>query len=412
VLIIWIGFLVLILLLLALDLGVFHRRARAVSIREALVWTCVWVILSLLFNVLVYYLYDRHWLGVGLQVGHELSGTEGALQFFTGYLLEKCLSVDNIFVIAMIFAYFSVPLAYQHRVLFWGILGALVMRGIMIAAGTALIRRIEWIVYVFGGLLILTAVKMLITRHDNIAPDKNPLVRLARRFYPVTPGFEGPKFFVRMDGRLAITPLLLVLIVIETTDLLFAVDSIPAILAITHDPFLVFTSNVFAILGLRSLYFALAGMMHKFQYLKMSLVFLLAFVGVKMLISHHYPIPIHVSLAIIGGILLVGILGSLVGARRDTAPLASPLPEEVMNFGEIAWRNIRRVVILIVGGCVVLMGIVLIVTPGPAILVIPLGLAILATEFSWPKRLLAKVRETIRRRRSRRANPHNQEDSP
>lgn len=411
-LIIWIGFLVLILLLLALDLGVFHRRARAVSIREALVWTCVWVILSLLFNVLVYYLYDRHWLGVGLQVGHELSGTEGALQFFTGYLLEKCLSVDNIFVIAMIFAYFSVPLAYQHRVLFWGILGALVMRGIMIAAGTALIRRIEWIVYVFGGLLILTAVKMLITRHDNIAPDKNPLVRLARRFYPVTPGFEGPKFFVRMDGRLAITPLLLVLIVIETTDLLFAVDSIPAILAITHDPFLVFTSNVFAILGLRSLYFALAGMMHKFQYLKMSLVFLLAFVGVKMLISHHYPIPIHVSLAIIGGILLVGILGSLVGARRDTAPLASPLPEEVMNFGEIAWRNIRRVVILIVGGCVVLMGIVLIVTPGPAILVIPLGLAILATEFSWPKRLLAKVRETIRRRRSRRANPHNQEDSP
>jgi tellurite resistance protein TerC len=282
-------------------------------------------VLALVFNAAVYYMYEHHWLGIGLEVGHELTGKQAALQFFTGYVIEKSLSLDNIFVIALIFAYFNVPAVYQHRVLFWGILGALIMRGLMIAAGAALIQRFDWIVYVFGAFLLATAVKMLIVRHENLAPDKNPAVRLARFFYPVSAHFERQRFFTRIGDRRAITPLFLVLLVVESSDVLFAVDSIPAIFAITRDPFLVFTSNVFAILGLRSLYFALAGIMERFRYLRISLVFVLAFVGVKMLLAHHYPIPTWVSLSVICAILLIGIVASLIGSRRETVPLASPL---------------------------------------------------------------------------------------
>ncbi len=293
--VLWLAFLVIVIGLLALDLGVLNRKAHVISTPEALGWTAIWVILALVFNVAVYYLYEHHLLGIGAELGHELNGRQAALLFFTGYLVEKSLSLDNIFVIALIFAYFRVPAMYQHRVLFWGILGALVLRGAMILAGAALIRRFDWIIYVFGALLILTAVKMLVARHDNLEPNKNPLVKLARRLYPVSPDFEGSRFFTRLEGRRAVTPLFLVLLVVESSDVLFAVDSIPAIFAVTTDPFIVFTSNVFAILGLRSLYFVLAGIMDKFRYLKMSLVFLLAYIGVKMLLSHHYPIPTFVS---------------------------------------------------------------------------------------------------------------------
>jgi tellurite resistance protein TerC len=233
---------------------------------------------------------------------------------------------------------------------------------------------------------------MLVARHDNLEPDKNPLVRFARRLYPVSPGFEGRRFFTRLDARRAITPLFLVLLVVESSDVLFAVDSIPAIFAVTRDPFLVYTSNVFAILGLRSLYFALAGIMQKFRYLKMSLVFLLAFVGVKMLLSHYYPIPTLFSLSVISGILLVGILASVVGAKRDTAPLVSPIPGEFEEVTETAWRQLRRIVILIVGSTVVLVGVAMIVLPGPATLVLPAGLAILSVEFLWARKLLARIR--------------------
>jgi tellurite resistance protein TerC len=322
---IWIAFVVLVLGMLALDLGVFNRKVHVIGAREALGWTAVWIVAALIFNVAVYFMYEHHWLGIGREVGHELSGRQAALQFFTGYVIEKSLSLDNIFVIALIFAYFAVPPIYQHRVLFWGVLGALLMRGVMIAAGAALIRRFDWMVYVFGGLLLITAVKMLIARHDNLEPEKNPLVRLAKRLYPISPTYQEQRFFTRMNGRRAITPLFLVLLVVESSDVLFAVDSIPAIFAVTRDPFLVFTSNVFAILGLRSLYFALAAVMHRFRYVKMSLVFVLAFVGVKMLLVHHRPIPTLVALAVIGGILLVGVAASLVGARRDTASIHSPI---------------------------------------------------------------------------------------
>ena len=337
----WIGFVAVVLAMLAIDLGVFHRRSHVVKVAEAVTWTTVWVITSLLFNWAVYYLYEYHVLGIGASLGHELTGKQAALQFFTGYVIEKSLSLDNIFVIALIFTYFGVRAEYQHRILFWGILGALVLRGVMIGAGAVLIQRFSWTTYVFGVLLLLTAVKMLIARHDNLEPGKNPLVRLARRLYPVSADFEGQRFFTRRNGRRVTTPLFLVLLVVESSDVLFAVDSIPAIFAVTHDPFLVFTSNVFAILGLRSLYFVLAGVMDRFRYLKMSLVFLLAYVGVKMLLAHHYPIPTLVSLAVIGGILSVGVIASVLAGHRDSAPLVSPMAGELDGMAVCSGRQLR-----------------------------------------------------------------------
>ena len=291
----WIGFNVFVLGMLALDLGVFHRKAHEVSLREALTWSVVWICLALLFNLGIYHFW----------------GSEKALEFLAGYLIEKSLSVDNIFVFLMIFSYFSVPALYQHRVLFWGILGALVMRAIFIAAGSALLSAFHWIIYIFGGFLIITGIKMFSAGDEKIEPEKNPAVRLLRRIMHVSSDYHGQRFFVRKDGRLYATPLLLVLVVVETTDVIFAVDSIPAIFAVTLDPFIVYTSNVFAILGLRALYFLLAGIMDMFRYLKVGLAFVLCFVGVKMLLVDFYKIPIGVSLGVVAGILAASILFSL-----------------------------------------------------------------------------------------------------
>ncbi len=391
---IWVAFVLLVLFLLALDLGVFNRKVHVISGGEALGWTVFWIVLALLFNVAVYYLYEHHLLGIGLDIGHELTGRQAALQFLTGYIIEKSLSLDNIFVIAMILAYFRVPDAYQHRLLFWGVLGALVMRGVMIALGTALIHRFDWIVYVFGALLLLTAVRMLVIRHDNVEPERILFVRLARRIYPVSGTFDGPRFFTRLDGRRAATPMFMALLAVESSDVLFAVDSIPAIFAVTRDPFLVFTSNVFAILGLRSLYFFLAAIMARFRYLKMSLVFILAFVGVKMLLAHHHPIPVTVSLAVILGILLVGILASMTGRETDTAPLQSPLAEQPEGLARLTYRKARKLVVLIIGGTILLFGAALLVLPGPGTVVILVGLAVLASEFVWARRLLKRIKES------------------
>lgn len=304
----------LIAAVVALDLGVFHRKAHVVTLREALSWTTVWVTLALIFNVVVYYLYEYNPAGWDMDT-QQLSGAEASIQYFTGYLLEKSLSVDNIFVIAMVFTHFQVPLAYQHRVLFWGILGAVILRGVMIFGGVIMIERFDWVVYVLGALLLFSAASMLVMNHDETVLEENFVVRMVRRFYPVTTEFHGSRFFVHIDGVRTATPLFLALVLVETSDVTFAIDSIPAIFAITNDPFIVFTSNVFAILGLRSLYFVLAGLMEKFRYLKPSLVFLLAFVGVKMLLVHHHPIPNLVSLAIIAGILAVGIIASILAAK-------------------------------------------------------------------------------------------------
>lgn len=391
---IWLAFLVFIVAMILLDLGVFHRKAHVVSLPEALGWAAVWIALALAFNVLVYFIYAEASPFRPQLALPELTGRDAALQFFTGFLTEKSLSIDNIFVIAMILSYFRVPPAEQHRLLMWGVISAVVLRGIMIAAGVVLIARFEWVIYVFGVLLIASAGKMLVMRHDNIEPDRNLIVRLVRRFHPVTNDYHGSRFFARVDGKRAATPLLLALVLIETSDIMFAIDSIPAIFAITRDPFLVWTSNVFALLGLRSLYFALAGLMDRFRYLKISLVFLLVYVGVKMLLSHHYPIPNAASLAMIGGILCVGVAASLVAGTRDTAALRSPLADQLEELVEITIRQARRVVVLLVGSTLLAIGVALLVLPGPAFLVIPLGLGVLAIEFAWARRWLSEMRRT------------------
>lgn len=320
----WVGFVVVILFLLALDLGVLNRKAHVIRVREALLWTAFYIFLALVFNVVVYFMYENHWLGIGARIGLPTNGKTAAYEYLVGYIIEKSLSLDNIFVIAIIFSYFSVPMEFQHRVLFWGVVGALVMRGLMIAAGATLLQAFSWMNYVFGALLIFSAAKMMLAHNAEVDPENNPLVKLARRMFPVTPGFEGQKFITTLNGRRAITPLFLVLLVVESTDVLFAVDSIPAIFAVTKDPFIVFTSNVFAILGLRSLYFALADLMDKFRYLKTSLVFLLAYIGGKMIIVHYYKSHVDekftvdavFSLVIIAMILAVGVLASLMAGRR------------------------------------------------------------------------------------------------
>lgn len=390
---IWIAFLTLIAVVVALDLGVFHRKVHVISLPEAIAWTAVWIALALTFNVCVYYLYELNPSGWDMDT-EQLTGSEAAVQFFTGYLVEKSLSIDNVFVIAMIFAHFNVPLAEQHRVLFWGICGAVVLRGLMIFGGIALLERFDWLVYVLGVLLIFSAASMLVVRHDNLAPENNLVIRLVRRIYPVTSEFHGSHFFVRTGGRQTATPLFLAIVLVETSDVTFAIDSIPAIFAITRDPFIVLTSNIFAILGLRSLYFVLAGLMEKFRYLKVSLVFLLAFIGVKMLLVHHHPIPNLVSLSVISGILAVGILASIM-ARPDATALVSPLAGNIERLLIASYRQARKTVILLVGSSVLIVGLAMLLLPGPATLVIPLGLAILGLEFAWARRWLSEMKIKI-----------------
>ena len=319
---IWAGFLALFLGLLILDLSVLHRESATLSVKPALFWTTVWVTVAMSFTLVVYGLYEYRWLGFtpGAGVGEAGDvGRDAVLQFITGYVLEWSLSVDNIFVIAVIFSYLKIPSHFQYRVLFWGIVGAIVLRGMMIAAGTTLLHHFDWMFYVFGAILIVSALRML--RNGEDAPDiENSFpARLVRRFVPVTHEYEHARFFVRREDKLCATPLFVALVMVELTDVVFAVDSIPAILAVTRDPFLVFTSNAFAILGLRSLYFAVAGLMSMFRYLRYSLVLILAFVGMKMLLVGHYHVPNHISLAIILATLLGGIVASVWVTRREAA---------------------------------------------------------------------------------------------
>src|SRR5574339_687787 len=311
----WIGFNAFVLFMLALDLGVFHRHSHVVSTREAAIWSVVWISLSMAFNVGLYFFWDV------ISPASEYTNSEASLAFFTGYLIEKSLSVDNIFVFVLIFTYFAVPAASQHRVLFWGIIGALLMRGTLIAVGATLLKEFHWIIYIFGAFLIFTGIKMALHRNEEIHPENNPLVKLLRRIMPVTENYEGENFFIRRAGKLIATPLLLVLLMVESTDLIFAVDSIPAIFAVTNDPFIVYTSNVFAILGLRSLYFLLSNVMNKFRYLKIGLAFVLTFVSVKMVLVDLYKIPVCISLGVIASILAISVLASLWKARTVTKSL-------------------------------------------------------------------------------------------
>jgi tellurite resistance protein TerC len=304
----WAGFIACILIFLALDLGVFHRHAHTVKFTEALAWTAVWFSLAMLF-------------ALGLR---SLRGPGEALQFVTGYLIELSLSMDNVFVIALIFAYFGVPRQFQHRVLYWGILGALVMRGLMIGVGVALIALVDWVLYLFGAFLLYSGFKMLFVQTE-VRPEKNRVVQWTRKLYPVSPDLDGQKFFTNWQGRKALTPLVLVLVMVETTDLLFALDSVPAVFAVTRKPFIVFTSNVFAILGLRSLYFLLAGAIGYFRYLRYGLPLVLVFMGVEMLLDPHdrsprwfqVELPTSVSLLVVAGILSLSIVLSIAATRRD-----------------------------------------------------------------------------------------------
>lgn len=312
----WIGFTLFVLAMLALDLLVFHRKSHVVSLKEAGGWTVAWVALAMLFNT-----------GIAAHFGKE-----AGLQFLTGYLIEKALSIDNIFVFVLIFAYFRVPDKYQHRVLFWGILGALVMRGAMVGVGTVLLERFHWVIYVFGAFLVYTGIKMAFQKQHDIEPQSNPVIRLIRRIWPIADDYEGEKFFVRrpVEGkgtRVFATPLFVVLVLVETTDLIFAVDSVPAIFAITDDPFLVYTSNVFAILGLRSLYFLLAGVMHKFHYLQIGLSLILVLVGSKMLISDWYKVPVGWSLAAIATVLTGSVVASLMFPKASAEEASTALPD-------------------------------------------------------------------------------------
>lgn len=292
----WVGFGGLVLAALVLDLRVFHRKAHVVGIRESLLWAGFWISLALLFGLAIFL-----W-----------RGSDTALQFLTGYLIEKSLSVDNLFVFLLIFSYFAVPSLYQHKVLFWGILGAVVTRLALILAGIALIEAFNWVLYIFGAFLIVTAIRMALQKEREIHPERNPVLRLFRRFMPVTSNYEGDRFFIRKAGRYLATPLFIVVLVVETTDVAFALDSIPAILGITLDPFIVYSSNIFAILGLRALYFALAGIMRLFRYLHYGLVAILVFVGVKMLLANFYHMPVSIALGVVGSVLLVSVIASVV----------------------------------------------------------------------------------------------------
>lgn len=305
----WIFFNVFVVFMLALDLGVFHKKAHTVHIKESLAWSSIWIILALLFNLCILF-----W-----------KGHTAALQFLTGYLIEISLSVDNLFVFLLIFSYFSVPPQYQHKALFWGIIGAIVMRITFIFAGIKLIEKFHWIIYVFGLFLVVSGIKLALEKDKEVHPERNPALRLFRRFMPILKHYREERFFVKRSGRYFATPLFVVLLAIETTDIMFALDSIPAILAITTDPFIVYTSNVFAIMGLRSLYFALAGLMRLFHYLHYGLSIVLVFIGLKMLLSNFYKFPIELTLAIVAGILSISILASIITTKPNTqAPQTNP----------------------------------------------------------------------------------------
>jgi tellurite resistance protein TerC len=303
----WVIFNAFVVAMLALDLGVFHRTAHVIRIREALGWCVLWMTLALLFNVGIYFWH----------------GSEPALEFLTGYLLEYSLSVDNIFVFLMVFSYFRVPYLHQHKVLFWGILGALIMRALFILTGITLIQKFHWVIYIMGGFLVLTGIKMAMQKGEEINPEHNPVLRLFRRLMPVTEAYEGDRFFVRRGGRLFATPLFIIVLVVETTDVIFAVDSIPAILAITLDPFIVYTSNVFAILGLRALFFALAGIIRLFHYLPYGLSLILVFVGVKMLLVDIYKIPISMALGAVAAVLAISVIASIIFPPKTEGPTSA-----------------------------------------------------------------------------------------
>jgi len=369
--------------LIVLDLAVIHRHVREISLYEALAMSAFWVSMGLGFAVFVYFSYEHQWFATT-----ELNGQQALFQYLTAFSLEKMLSLDNLFVMALIFHQLQIPVAYQHRVLFWGILVAAIMRGLFIFGGMYLINSFDWMVYVFGTLLLLSALKVLSNQTPNTLAEENILLKGIRKLIHVHTEIEDDRFLRRIDGRLALTPLFLALVMVESADVMFAMDSLPAVISVSREPFIVYSSNVFAVLGLRALYFVLASALKQFHYLKLSMVLILLFIGAKMLLSHVYPITAMLSLLVITIIMLLGFIASLVDKTRGNILATSPLAEDLGRIYTMTFAGIKRVVILTIGASVVIIGIIMIFTPGPAIVVIPAGLAILATEFLWARHLL------------------------
>jgi len=411
----WIILFISFTVLIILDLGVIHRHVREISLYEALAMSVFWISIGLGFAVFVYLCYQHQWF-----VTSELAGHQALFQYLTAYTLEKMLSLDNLFVIALIFHQLKIPVTYQHRVLFQGILVAVILRGLFIAGGMSLLHQFDWMVYVFGTFLLLSAFKILAQQSPNTVAEKNILVRSISKWIHVHPEVSDDRFFRRANGRIGITPLFIALLLVESADVMFAMDSIPAVITVSRDPFIVYSSNVFAILGLRSLYFLLASALQQYHYLKFSMVLILCFIGVKMLLTHVYTLNALTSLIVIISIMSLGIIASLVDKSRGNILATSPLAEDLGRIYTLTFAGIKRIVILSIGSSVVIVGIIMIFTPGPAIVVIPAGLAILATEFVWARHLLKyfkdkfvhysrETQEYIRRKKAQRAVKDNKD---
>jgi len=389
---IWIVFLLFILILLFLDLVVLQRKASDMSLYEAMALSTFWVSIGLSFSIMIYFIYENHWFPGSTDL--TLDGQTAVVQYLTAYLVEESLSLDNLFVIAMIFQALQIPLGYQHRVLLWGVLGAIVLRGISIGLGIYLFTAFSWMNYVFGSILLFSAVKLLVdTQQPDIHPKQSTVLQLAQRIMPLVPDMASGRFFIRQGGVLCMTPLFVALLMVETADLFFAIDSIPAVIGISQDKFIIYSSNIFAILGLRALYFLLAAAIRNLRYLRVTLTLILGFIGVKMLIADYVDIDAGTSLLIVATLLGLGIGASLLSPHRPVLGESPVGKARLDTLYEFTFASLRRTLVLLVGSSVVLVGVIMIFTPGPAILVIPGGLAILASEFFWARRLLVKFRE-------------------
>lgn len=391
----WIGFIAGIVGLISIDL-LMTRNKKEPTLGHSLLWTLIWIFVALLFNVFIYFLYEYGLFGFA---SGGLGGATPALQYFTGYIVEKSLSLDNIFVIAFIFSYFKIPLKYQHEVLFYGIIGAIVLRLIMILLGLALLNAFHFMYYIFGALLLITAFKMLFMHKEEIDPDKNYFTKLMKKVMPVTQKLHEDHFFVRIDGVLHMTPVFLALLVVETTDILFAIDSIPAIFAITKDAFIVFTSNVFAILGLRSLYFVLAHALNKFYYLRYSLIFLLAFVGLKMLLIDLYPIPLSISLYVILFILAMGVIASYFNWEKIRDIWSSPVFNDLKKLGQVSLAEQTGVILLAIGITLLILGIMQLAIRGIGWILIPIGILIIFREVLYALKIFRSIRDERKKER-------------
>lgn len=389
--ILWLLYLVAILSILAAALRFFDRTPRVVSFRVALAWTGFWMMLALSFSFVVHYVYEQRVWGFGLNPAFPQTGSDALLAFLGAYFIETCLHLDNVFAMALIFSHYGIRLRMQYRVLYWGVLAALLVRGGLIGACGATFLYVPWFHVALGGALVLSMVRLLIARHDRFSKNGNLLVWATRKIFPAATT-SGGHFFVREDGRWKVTSLFIALVLIETADVVYALDSIPAAFVITRDPFLIFTSNVFAILGMRSMYFALMMLIDRFYYLRTSLVVVLAFMTMQMFLLNVMRVPIPLTMGVVGAIMAAGVVGSLRSKKWKPEPLVGPLADDIDEYARLTWRQARKVIVLVVGSTLMLIGVAMILLPGPAFVVIPTGLALLATEFVWARRLFNRLK--------------------